>query len=73
MSSAKGGSGGTRACLELSELPSSGGNQPLRACGTWLKAHKVAALGRLIDRFGAYIAHLTAMTTDSCVKAIDKN
>ena len=41
-----------RASLEPSELPSSGGTRPLRACGTWFIAHKVAALGRLIDRFG---------------------
>ena len=61
-----------RACLELSELSSSGGTRPLRACGTRFIAHKVAALGRLIDRFGAYLAHLTAMTADSCVKAIDR-
>ena len=60
------------ACLEPSELPSSGGTRPLRACGTRFIAHKVAALGRLIDRFGAYLAHLTAMTADSCVKAIDR-
>ena len=36
-----------RACLEPSELPSSGGTRPLRACGTLFIAHKVAALGRV--------------------------
>ena len=44
----------------------------MRACGTQFVAHKVAALGRLIDRFGAYLSHLTALTEDSTVKAVDK-
>ena len=50
-------------------MPSSGGTRPL--CLRFI-AHKVAALGRLIDRFGAYLAHLTAMTEDSSVKARQK-
>ena len=29
------------------------------ACGTRFVAHKVAALGRIIERFGAYISHLS--------------
>ena len=56
-----------RACLEPSELPLKGGNHPLRACGTRFVAHKVAALGRVIDRFGVYLAHLVALTEDSSV------
>ena len=39
-----------RVCLEPSELPLQGGNRPLRACGTRFVAHKIAALGRVIDR-----------------------
>ena len=35
-------------------------------------AHKVAVLGRLIDRFGAYLSHLTAMMEDSSIKAVDR-
>ena len=61
-----------KACLEPSELPTSGGTRPLRACGTRFIAHKVAALGRLIDRFGTYLAHLTMMTEDSSIKAVDR-
>ena len=56
-----------RVCLEPSELPLQGGNCPLRACGTRFVAHKIAALGRVIDRFGAYLAHLVALTEDSSV------
>ena len=40
------------------------------ACGTWFITHKVAALGRLIDRYGAYLAHLTTMAEDSSIKAV---
>ncbi len=61
-----------KMCLELSEIPDKGGNRPLRACGTRFVSHKVAALGRLIDRYGAYLNHLTALTEDSTVKAADK-
>ncbi len=60
------------ACLEPAEMPTKGGSRPLRACGTRFVAHKVAALGRLIDRFGAYLSHLTAMTEDSSIKAVDR-
>ena len=56
-----------RACLDPSELPLQGGNRPLRACGTRFVTHKVSALGRVIDRFGAYLAHLVALTEDSSV------
>ena len=61
-----------KGCLEPSELPASGGTRPLRACGTRFIAHKVAALGRLVDRLGAYLAHLTTMSEDSSVKAVDR-
>ena len=41
---------------------------PLRAYGTRFVVHKVTALERMIDRFGAYISHLTAMTEDASLK-----
>ena len=47
-----------KGCLEPSELPASGGTRPLRACGTRFIAHKVAALGRLVDRLGACSPYL---------------
>ena len=58
-----------RACLEPSEMPSQGGSRPLRACGTRFVAHKVATLGRLVDRFGAYLCHLAAMTEDCSIRS----
>ena len=61
-----------RACLDQSELPLSGGNRPLRACGTRFIAHKVAALERLINRFGVYLNHLISLTEDPSVKAADQ-
>ena len=55
-------------CMQPDEMPDKGGNRPLRACGTRFVCHKVAAIGRFIDRYGAYIAHITA---DSSIR--DKN
>ncbi len=48
-----------KSCLEPTDKHSEGGSCPLRACGTRFVVHKVAALGRLIDRFGAYLGHVT--------------
>ena len=61
-----------KGCFESSELPASEGTRPLHAGGTWFIAHKVAALGRLVDRLGAYLAHLITMSEDSSFKAEDK-
>ena len=61
-----------RPCLEPGDLPDEGGSRPLRACGTRFVSHKVAAIGRLIDRYGAYLAHLTTLTEDSSVRAVDR-
>lgn len=58
-----------KACLDQSGFPTSGGSRPLHACGTRFIAHKVAALERLIDRFGAYRNHLTE---DASTKPADK-
>ena len=49
-----------------------GGNAPIRCQGTRWINHKRRAMQRLVDRFGAYIQHLTAMISDSSVKAADK-
>ena len=63
-----------RECLEEDEMPSSRtkGNRPLHACGTRFVSHKVAAINRFIDRYGAYINHLITLTEDSSVKPADK-
>ena len=59
-------------CLDPSELPQKGGSHPLRASGTCFVAHKVNALERIIDWYGAYLGNLIALTEDSSVKGVDK-
>lgn len=54
------------------ELPSSGGNKPLPACGTRFVAHKVSAMHRVVERYGAYLAHIISLAADRSVKATDK-
>ena len=49
-----------------------GGALPVRCQGTRWITHKRKALQRVIDRFGAYIAHLTTLSQDSSVKAVDR-
>ena len=45
----------------------------LKACltGTCLISHKVAALERMIELFGAYFGHIRTLVSDSSVKAAD--
>jgi hypothetical protein len=61
-----------RECLEPTDLPMEGGNRPLRACGTRFITHKIVALGRFIDRLGAYLCHLSSLVEDSSVRAVDR-
>ena len=49
-----------------------GGTRPVRACGTQFVCHKVAALERFIDRFGAYISHLVTIADDPRAKSSDR-
>ena len=35
-------------------------------------SHKVSALGRLIDKYGVYISHLTILAEDPDMKSVDK-
>ena len=53
-------------------MPSQGGSRPLRACGNTFVAHKVAALGRLVNRLGAYLCHLATMTEDRSITSTDR-
>ena len=55
--------------LQVDDMPT---RRNKRACATQFVAHKVAALGRLIDQYGAYLAHLTALIEDPHVKSVDK-
>ena len=61
-----------RQCLDPTDLPIEGGNRPLRACGTRFITHKVVAFGRVIDRLGAYLCHLSGLVEDSSVRAVDR-
>ncbi len=56
---------------DVFELPF-GGNVPVRACGSRWITHKRNALLRVVDRYGAYINHLTTLTQDNSVKPDDK-
>ena len=57
-------------CLEPGDLPAEGGNRLLRACGTRFVAHKVAALDKIIDCFGACINHLSCLAKGASVRAV---
>ena len=60
-----------KACLTEEEMSTQGGSRPIRACGAHFISHKVAALERMIDLFGAYRGHITTLANDSSVKAAD--
>ena len=55
-----------KGCLEPSDLPASGGTRPLRACGTRF------IVPALVYRLGTHLAHLTTLSEDSSVKAVDR-
>ena len=59
-------------CLDRFEFPTSGGSRPIRACGTRFITHKLGALDRIINRFGAYLNHIIALTEDSSTVPADK-
>ena len=50
-----------KQCLDDGNMPDKG-NKPIRACGTRFIDHKVAAMNRFIDHFGAYVSHLCNLT-----------
>ena len=57
-------------CFDPSAVPSDGGRRLVRACEKRFITHKASARKRIIDRFGAYLSHLTFMTEDA--KSVDK-
>ena len=61
-----------KQCLTDTEMPTKGGIRPLRASGTRFIAHKVSALARLVDRYGAYLSHLITLSQDTVVKSLDR-
>ena len=60
-----------KQCLDDGDMPDKG-NKPIRACGTRFIDHKVAAMNKFVDRFGAYLSHLCSLTEDSSVASADK-
>ena len=54
-------------------MPSTGGDRPLCAWGTQFIAHKVAALGRIVNQFGAYFNYQTSLSEDPAVKSVDRH
>ena len=62
-----------KSCLEPLEFPEKCGNIPSCACGTRWVSHKLVAISRFLERYGACIAHLIALITeDHAVKSTDK-
>ena len=51
---------------------SNGGDLPIRSCGTRWITHKRMALQRVLDRYGAYIAHLSTLVEDKSIKPCDR-
>ena len=54
------------------EFPN-GGNLPIRCQETRWIIHKRKALQRMLDRYGAYIVHLTTLIQDTSVRAGDRD
>ena len=50
-----------------------GGNLPIRCQGTRWITYKRTALQRVLDRYGAYIVHLTTLIQDTSVRAGDRD
>ena len=53
------------------ELPD-GGNLPVRSQGSRWISHKRNALQRVINRYGAYLNHLTTLIEDKGIRNIDR-
>ena len=56
---------------EVFEFPK-GGDTPICSQGSRWISHKHLALQRIIDRYRAYISHLTSISADTSVKGADK-
>lgn len=56
---------------EVYHLPD-GGNIPIRSSGSRWINHKRKALQRIVDRYGAYMAHLTSLVADQGLKSTDR-
>ncbi len=61
-----------KSLLDVPDFPAGHGNKPKRACGTRFVCHKVQALQRILDRFGAYMNHLITLSESPSTKPSDK-
>jgi hypothetical protein len=67
-----------KKCHELSDLIDDlfeypeGGNLPVRAHGSRWISYKRKALQRVVDRYGAYLTHISALTEDTSIKSADR-
>ena len=59
-------------CLGSDGFSPGRGVRPLRASGTRIVSHKIAALCRVLERFGAYLNQLCSLIHDASVKSVDK-
>ena len=60
-----------KQCLDNGDMPDKG-NKLMHACGTWFIYHKVIAINRSIDHFGACLSHLCSLTEDNRITSADK-
>lgn len=56
---------------EVYHLPK-GGSIPVRSQGTRWIAHKRKALQRFVDKYGAYVSHLSSLVEDKNTKSVDR-
>jgi len=61
-----------KQCLTETGMPKKGGTRPLRAIRMRFISHKVSAMARLVNRYGAYLGHLITLSQDTSVKSQDK-
>ncbi len=70
-----------KKCRELSELIcdlkevyefQEGGNLPVRSHGSRWITYKRKSLQRVVDRYGAYLSHLSTLAEDSSTKSADR-
>ena len=58
--------------LQFDDLHKTKGVRPIRATGTRWVSHKLNAMKRILSNYGAYTTHLTRLSEDTSVKAVDQ-
>ena len=57
-----------KECLSIED----GGTRPVRASGSRWISHKWNAMRRILSKYGAYTTHISRLSQDQSVKAVDK-